>query len=528
VQVDLIAPVVKITAPLDGLVTNKGSVEVSWTLDDKVQASYTQILIEGETEISKTVTDSAGNTGSKAITVTKRSQVVFVNASAAAGGDGNSWLTAYRSLQDGLAKSRSGWEVWVAKGAYAPNAGMPPGVDTSFVMTTGAALLGGFAGTETIKTARDWKTNETIISGDPALTGQPANLRYRPLLLGAEEGRLDGFIVEKGSSGKGSGMSASVFASITITNCVFRNHEGTAEEGGGAIQSYGANITISNSEFISNSNSGEGGAICLLGANATISNCKFIGNRSTRSGGGLYVDSDASVTISNSIFQGNVSQTSGGAIAHRGRIEIKSSYLLENSSGRDGGAIYSQLDYLTLLNCVIANNSAEQTGGGLYVFFSNLSGTNLTIYGNASKDDGGAFYFAGSEFSPSSVRLQNSILWGNRSLTSGNQIALNPAIFGNASFTLEYSDLEGGIAGVSKPDSADWTTGPGVISSDPSFRDPLNLAGPDGLLMTSDDGLSLKGGSAVNAGWLFNAPSTDITGSIRPKGGYVDLGAYEP
>jgi hypothetical protein len=255
VQVDLIAPVVKITAPLDGHVTNKGSVEVSWTLDDKVQASYTQILIEGETEISKTVTDSAGNTGSKAITVTKRSQVVFVNASAAAGGDGNSWLTAYRSLQDGLAKSRSGWEVWVAKGAYAPNAGMPPGVDTSFVMTTGAALLGGFAGTETIKTARDWKTNETIISGDPALTGQPANLRYRPLLLGAEEGRLDGFIVEKGSSGKGSGMSASVFASITITNCVFRNHEGTAEEGGGAIQSYGANITISNSEFISNSRS---------------------------------------------------------------------------------------------------------------------------------------------------------------------------------------------------------------------------------------------------------------------------------
>ena len=35
------------------------------------------------------------------------------------------------------------------------------------------------------------------------------------------------------------------------------------------------------------------------------------------------------------------------------------------------------------------------------------------------------------------------------------------------------------------------------------------------------------GGTAINKGTLLMAPSTDFAGNARPRGGAVDIGAYE-
>jgi hypothetical protein len=41
--------------------------------------------------------------------------IIFVDAGAAAGGDGQSWAAAYDYLQDALAAASSGDQIWVAK-----------------------------------------------------------------------------------------------------------------------------------------------------------------------------------------------------------------------------------------------------------------------------------------------------------------------------------------------------------------------------------------------------------------------------
>ena len=110
-RVDLTAPMVALTSPADGHVTNQGSVTVAWTVDGKAQTSFNQTLAEGGNTVSKSATDSAGNQGSASITVSRRSQVVFVNAAAAAGGDGNSWADGDEDLAGGVGEGAERGEM---------------------------------------------------------------------------------------------------------------------------------------------------------------------------------------------------------------------------------------------------------------------------------------------------------------------------------------------------------------------------------------------------------------------------------
>ena len=51
--------------------------------------------------------------------------VIYVNSTAEIGGNGASWNTAFRYLQDALslASTRPSAEIWVAKGTYFPDDG---------------------------------------------------------------------------------------------------------------------------------------------------------------------------------------------------------------------------------------------------------------------------------------------------------------------------------------------------------------------------------------------------------------------
>jgi hypothetical protein len=87
----------------------------------------------------------------------------YVNASAA-GGNGTSWACAFNDLQQALAASDAGDEIWVAKGTYKPTTGTDR--TASFAMKNGVAIYGGFNGTETAQNQRNRATNVTILSGD--------------------------------------------------------------------------------------------------------------------------------------------------------------------------------------------------------------------------------------------------------------------------------------------------------------------------------------------------------------------------
>ena len=95
--------------------------------------------------------------------------IIFVDKDASGAFDGTSWTNAYKILQNALDAAVSGDQVWVAEGAYYPDAGqnhINNDRTETFQLINGVAIYGGFAGTETLLSQRDPAANLTILSGD--------------------------------------------------------------------------------------------------------------------------------------------------------------------------------------------------------------------------------------------------------------------------------------------------------------------------------------------------------------------------
>lgn len=87
--------------------------------------------------------------------------ILYVTPSGA--GNCASWANACR-CETALTTAVSGDEIWVAAGTYKPTTNTDRAV--SFVLKNGVAVYGGFPGTETLRTQRNFSANVTILSGD--------------------------------------------------------------------------------------------------------------------------------------------------------------------------------------------------------------------------------------------------------------------------------------------------------------------------------------------------------------------------
>ena len=100
-------------------------------------------------------------------------KTIYVNAAKAGGGNGASWGTAFKYLQDALRASRPGDQVFLAKGTYYPDDFYFANGqniyfgdrELSFVLNK-VNLYGGFAGNETQLSQRNPLGNPTILSGE--------------------------------------------------------------------------------------------------------------------------------------------------------------------------------------------------------------------------------------------------------------------------------------------------------------------------------------------------------------------------
>jgi hypothetical protein len=100
--------------------------------------------------------------------------VIYVDAEADPGGNGSSWGSAYKYLQDALSEANANgatnYEIWVAEGVYYPDEGAGTIADSRTMSFTlrynNVQLYGGFTGTETAREQRDWEANVTVLSGD--------------------------------------------------------------------------------------------------------------------------------------------------------------------------------------------------------------------------------------------------------------------------------------------------------------------------------------------------------------------------
>ncbi len=176
-----------------------------------------------------------------------------------------------------------------------------------------------------------------------------------------------------------------------------------------------------------------------------------------------------------------------------------------------------------LINVIFSGNSAVY-GGAMYNY-GNYSGsgspslTNVTFFGNSAGTYGGAMYSTGLN-GTSSPSLTNVIMWGD-SAPFGAEIYID-----NASPTISYSLIMGGLAGIVNAGTSSVTDGGHNLNTDPLYVD----AGNGNLRLQS-------GSPAIEVG--FNdAPglsgiTTDLDGNPRfVDGDYngtatVDMGAFE-
>ncbi len=424
--------------------------------------------------------------------------VLYVNANATGANNGSSWTDAFTNLQDALTFTNtctSITQIWVAAGTYFPDEGgaaVNNDRNASFRMKNNLAIYGGFSGTETSLSQRDWIANKTILSGEIQQDNDVSNNSLNVILNAYLEAArlyntaiLDGFTVTGGNangtknvtipSGSvnigifGGGIS-NVYASPTIANCIFTGN--SAQYGGGFASYYSYD-------------------------NLSMVNCSFLNNSAGQNGGGLY------------LFQTTPSFS--------GVLFLRKITVSNNSSGY-GGGVYIADAQVGLENSVVSTNSASSGGGGIFSYGSSVSLFNSTVYGNTTSSS--SFYSGGLYFgtdAPTRLTIVNSIFWGNRK--TGNVIS--SVSYGGSESELfnsaTYSDIER---------SSGVYAGIGNINQDPLFVNAADPDGADNVFGTADDGLALQNNSpARNTGTATNAPTTDILGNNRV--GNPDMGAYE-
>ena len=414
-----------------------------------------------------------------ACTLHAAAAIRYVDATLATGaGTGTSWADAYAgpgALQAALTASVAGDELWVKAGTYRPSTS---GARTaSFTMKTGVGIYGGFAGTESARDQRDWRSNVTVLSGDllgndSGATNLTDNAYHVVVATGATATAvLDGFTVRGGNANgasasnydKGGGIIVYASGAPTVRNCVFSANRCTF--GGGAGYIFTAQAAFTDCTFDSNEGGSYGGAFDTNNVTSTFTRCIFRNNGAARAGA-VETYGAGNTTYVNCLFTGNRSTGTGGGAALW--IGVSSSVV-------------------TARNCTFSANVATSVAGGV----------NTTSGGT--------------------LNAANCIFWANTG--PGGTTAANQVNAGGGSNSVSWSVVQGGF------------TGTGNTSTNPLFT---NAAGGDYTLGAASPAIDAGSNSLVPAGTtvdlaglprFVNVPGVTDTGSGTAP--IVDRGAYE-
>ncbi len=500
----------------------------------------------------------------------------YVDDDAPAGGDGQSWASAYRFLQDALAEAGvHAIEVRVAGGAYRPDesSAFPAGSGDrtgSFLVEGGVALVGGYAGIHALDPdRRDPDQFPTVLDGDLAENDTPDifstfDNAFRVVVCNSgSANRLDGVTVRAGYAmgsmpfDRGGGLHQAG-GELLVTDCLFQNNH--AFDAGGIYASAGT-LTIQGCRFHANG-AGRGGGVWLYGAEpAHVTDSEFWENTASL-GVGLYVSGGASTFIRRCHFHDNGPPHSGagGGIGVENADPLITDCLFErNHVVGGGGGIITVFSDAIILNCTFVNNLADGDGGdSLYHAAGNPRCWNSALFVDSANPFGNAQVIsveANTEYRhctiaqhvPSdftvaffvqlgSLSLANCIVWGHQVTGS----ALDDAQIWNLRFAegqidVQHSIIQGwsgalGGDGNSGADPAFISLAHGVLR--PAPGSPAIDAGHNGL--TPADLADLDGDADTSEPLpldLLNRPRrTDDP--LAPDTGpgtspIVDLGPFE-
>ncbi|MEQ9405748.1 MAG: T9SS type A sorting domain-containing protein [Cyclobacteriaceae bacterium] len=424
-----------------------------------------------------------------AMTSVGAAQVIYVDQNATGTGDGASWTNAVTDLQSaidlaaGVATAMNPMQVWVKADTYYPTSGIDRTI--SFEMKDYVELYGGFVGTESTLSQRDFKNNNSILSGDIGVLSSNTDNSFSVIFAGAavvNTARIDGFHIANAST---VGAGSFPFA------------------GGVAITSTAQEVIIVNCEIYDN-------------------DCSFGSGFSTFWGG----SSTGNYQISNSVFYNNK-----GAIWTTRNLEVVNTMVI-GSTGFNG-AILRQTGNLKVINSTIFDNAAgieliEQGSNPTAEIYNSIiwgnTGSDISISGNAADfltaenniiEDGltggtniltdDPLFFDGSTYDLRIKHCSPAVDQGDNSKLSTSfteDLGENPRTFGisvdlgayeNQVTPLSFSAVE--VSDVSCNGGSD-----GQIS--------VNAAGGSGSVMYSIDGISFSA-NAVFSG--LSAGTFEVT-----------------
>lgn len=227
-------------------------------------------------------------------------------------------------------------------------------------------------------------------------------------------------------------------SSISITNSEFSDNKayrgGVIYLDGANIGDPGASIYSENNNYYNNFAGGNGGAINTENSvTIDINNDHFNSNIANNSGGAVYGNGTDSVDIYDSLFENNQANWEGGALhiissdfqdpnTPEGSYLISNTDFIDNSSKRDGGAIFFDGKSLKLIGNAINKNK----------FLNNMIYNSLNPTYNS---EGGAINIVNHSYlfdEPTNLDITNYIFENNRSGIDENDNIVNAGAGGGA------------------------------------------------------------------------------------------------
>ena len=294
-------------------------------------------------------------------------RIIYVDDDANAPGDGKTWTTAYRYLQDALADAKAAdkpVEIRVAQGVYKPDQGAAQKAGdrlASFALTSGVALKGGYAGPcMSDPNARDIKLYETILSGDLAgndvLSEDPADFVVDPNDGAWYRPKVWNILIE--STRRENSVHVLV-ASGTDQTAVL---EGFTITGGNA---YHPPYWFGDAPHFDDND--RGGAMLNKGGSLMVSSCTFIANSAIGSSGAVYNGGPCQPIMLDCQFLRHFSWGGGGAVENRDANVIMMRCIFERNDVWGGGAaaMYSWDSDLSLAECTFTANGLVGVSDGI-------------------------------------------------------------------------------------------------------------------------------------------------------------------
>ncbi len=383
-------------------------------------------------DVTLTVTGVRGSdTYTKPAFVQVVSTIWYVDDSVGSSGNGTSWATAFKTLEEGLDAADSGELVLVADGTYtgASNRDLDFGGKNLCLKAAGTGCVIDCEGAGRAFIFENDETRDAVLMGLTITRGQTDDEGAGVYCYGASPTFADCTITEcKATGDDGGGVYCEQGASPLFSNCAL-TYNMTYEYGGAVYCEYGSSPAFVHCTIMGNLAEDEGGAIsCWYGSNPSFDNCVITQNLCEYDGGAIYCYYYSGVSLTDSVLTYNVTYYEGGAIGcyYNCDLYMTNCVVAHNAAYNDdsegGGGIYCY-EYCSayLNNCIIKDNVAYYYGGGIYMYdYGRLVMNDCIVTGNANYDDGGGIYC----YDDCELKMTNCIVSGNVGDSEGGGIYL--------------------------------------------------------------------------------------------------------